>query len=617
MLLYFFFAVSTAATAFALNFDYENIQLTEAETQDYPAIRFADLANPLPRKECRAIPGDDDWPSDADWAQFNETLGGVLLKPVPLAAPCYEGALYNATRCEQLKRTWSNIGMHSNDPTSIMSQWASGNTCVPTSQPNSTCSQGGYPVYVVDAMNVRHIQLAVNFARNKNIRLVIKGGGHDFNGKSIGGHSLSIWVHNLKSLIYHPEYSTSTYSGRAVALGGGTQAQDARNLMSRNNATILTAGGANVGLAGGFFQGAGHSGYTSYYGLAADHVLEINAVTANGRLVTANADTNSDLFWAFRGGGGGTFGVVTSIVEKAFPQTAISSGSITFSTIPSRTQPTANLTTETFWAGMKAYWEYAIPICDAGGLGYNFIRHGANPTRPDVPGLTYTVSISLPGRTAAEYRSFVRPLLERLSEVGIPIAIPEIQTLVMPELDSDQPSHPLARRAPGDTVGHTLIASRLWPRTNFDTPSALQTSHLAIRSFVEDGGYDFHGMNYAPTLAVSGNPDNAVHPAFRTTVMHAQGYEVGAHWDGSNVITWRDITPGSGAYMNEGDMQEPDWKDSFYGSNYPRLLQVKKKWDPYGVFWAISGVGSDEWVVYGSGGGRGGLYTQDGRICRA
>jgi FAD/FMN-containing dehydrogenase len=132
-----------------------------------------------------------------------------------------------------------------------------------------------------------------------------RGGGHDFNGKSIGGHALSIWVHNLKGLNYHADYTTSAYRGRAVAIGGGTQAQDARTIMARNNATLLTAGGANVGLAGGFFQGAGHSSYTSYYGLAADHVLEINAVTANGRLITANATHNADLYWAFRGGGGG------------------------------------------------------------------------------------------------------------------------------------------------------------------------------------------------------------------------------------------------------------------------------------------------------------------------
>jgi hypothetical protein len=55
-----------------------------------------------------------------------------------------------------------------------MSQWASGMTCVPTKNPDSTCIQGGFPVYTVNATTVRHVQMAVNFARNKNIRLVVK-----------------------------------------------------------------------------------------------------------------------------------------------------------------------------------------------------------------------------------------------------------------------------------------------------------------------------------------------------------------------------------------------------------------------------------------------------------
>lgn len=194
MLLDVLFLSLFATTSLALNFGFEDVQLTEAETSDYPAIRFGGSGNPAPREDCRVIPGDANWPDDEDWAQFNETLGGVLLKPVPLATPCYSGPLYDAARCEQLKRGWSNIatqyvviGYHgreinlmmlmecsSNDPTSIMSQWASGNTCVPTSQPDSNCTQGGYPVYVVEALNVRHVQMAVNFARNNNIRLVIR-----------------------------------------------------------------------------------------------------------------------------------------------------------------------------------------------------------------------------------------------------------------------------------------------------------------------------------------------------------------------------------------------------------------------------------------------------------
>ena len=226
-----------------------------------------------------------------------------------------------------------------------------------------------------------------------------------------------------------------------------------------------------------------------------------------------------------------------------------------------------------------------------------------------------------------------QPLLDRLNEVGVEIASPQVQTTNIPGLQDEKPAQALRRRAPGDTVGHTLIASRLFQRSNYDKPRSLEEMHQAIRSVVEDGAYEFHGMNYSPTLAVAGNPDNAIHPAFRSTIMHAQAYEPSAWWTGSTVLSsspladlkvrhdrlqrfmqlWRDITPGSGSYMNEGDMQEKEWKDAFYGSNYPRLLKVKRKWDPEELFYVHHGVGSEGWVVED---GDRGVQTQDGKLCR-
>ena len=73
----------------------------------------------------------------------------------------------------------------------------------------------------------------------------------------------------------------------------------------------------SVGAAGGYLQGGGHSPMSPMFGLTVDNVLEIDVVLANGTLLTTNACTNPDLFWALRGGGGGTFGVVTRAVYKA------------------------------------------------------------------------------------------------------------------------------------------------------------------------------------------------------------------------------------------------------------------------------------------------------------
>jgi FAD/FMN-containing dehydrogenase len=74
-----------------------------------------------------------------------------------------------------------------------------------------------------------------------------------------------------------------------------------------------------VTVAGGFGQTASHGPFSSKYGLPADHFLEFNVVTADGNLRIANDAVNQDLFWALRGGGGGTFGIVVEATVHAFP----------------------------------------------------------------------------------------------------------------------------------------------------------------------------------------------------------------------------------------------------------------------------------------------------------
>ena len=103
--------------------------------------------------------------------------------------------------------------------------------------------------------------------------------------------------------------------------------------------------------------------------------------------MTLDAETNPDLFWAIRGGGGGTlsyslilhwsrlsiignWAIITSVIVKAFPNTRLVSGVVTFSTLPSSAINSTGVSENTFWEGMKAYWETVIPIVDAGGLGY-------------------------------------------------------------------------------------------------------------------------------------------------------------------------------------------------------------------------------------------------------
>lgn len=114
------------------------------------------------------------------------------------------------------------------------------------------------------------------------------------------------------------------------------------------------------------------------------------------------------------------------------------------------------------------------------------------------------------------------------------------------------------------------------------------------------------------------NPAPALNPAWRDTVVH---FIVIEGWiDGSPASTinkvYNDITynktaalrrldPDSGAYFNECDVFEQDWQYTFFGKNYPRLREIKDKYDPKGLFWCRSCVGSEQWVE-----------EKDGKLCR-
>ena len=104
---------------------------------------------------------------------------------------------------------------------------------------------------------------------------------------------------------------------KAMEVLGGDQWRDVYLKMTEEGVVVVGGSAITVGAAGGYTLGGGHSANAPRHGLAVDNMLEIDVVTADGNLVTANRCSNTDLFFASRGGGGGTFGVTTRIVYKA------------------------------------------------------------------------------------------------------------------------------------------------------------------------------------------------------------------------------------------------------------------------------------------------------------
>lgn len=100
-----------------------------------------------------------------------------------------------------------------------------GSACLPQNAGKGKCKLGGLPAYSVNATTVSQIQLAVNFARSLNLRLVVRNTGHDFLGKSTGAGSLNIWTHNLKKVEFVKNYQSASggYSGPAFKIGAGIQ----------------------------------------------------------------------------------------------------------------------------------------------------------------------------------------------------------------------------------------------------------------------------------------------------------------------------------------------------------------------------------------------------------
>lgn len=120
-----------------------------------------------------------------------------------------------------------------------------GATCLPQNAAKGTCELGGYPVYSVKATKVSDVQLAMNFARNTGVRLVIRNTGHDFLGKSTGAGSLSIWTHNLKEIDFIPAYSSpsSSYTGAAIRMGAGVEGIELYEAANKFGVTALSGEG--------------------------------------------------------------------------------------------------------------------------------------------------------------------------------------------------------------------------------------------------------------------------------------------------------------------------------------------------------------------------------------
>src|SRR5215471_15661915 len=255
----------------------------------------------------RVRPSDPSWPSAANWGKLSQAVEGNLLRPRALLAPCV--AEPNGVACADVMKNLRNpFYLGDQVAGTQVSGWLDAWSPAPSA-------------YAVAAHNAHHVAAAVNFARDHNLRLVVKGAGHSYLGTSNAPDSLLVWTRAMNKVTVHDAFVGYGCEGKfapvpAVTAESGAVWIDLYNAVTTQGGRYVQGGGcADVGVAG-LIQSGGFGSFSKGFGSAAASLLEAEIVTANGAVRIANACTNPDLFWAIKGGGGGSWGVVTRVTLR-------------------------------------------------------------------------------------------------------------------------------------------------------------------------------------------------------------------------------------------------------------------------------------------------------------
>jgi hypothetical protein len=166
------------------------------------------------------------------------------------------------------------------------------------------------PAMIARCLSNNDVSNAVTFARERNLLVAVRGGGHSWPGKSTCDDGLMIDLSQLTSVTVDTDNNRALVGGGAL-LGHLDQA-------SLPHGLVTTAGVVSHTGVGGFTLGGGYGRLNRKFGLAVDNLRSANIITADGQIRNVSADENDDLFWAIRGGGG-NFGVVTEFEFELYP----------------------------------------------------------------------------------------------------------------------------------------------------------------------------------------------------------------------------------------------------------------------------------------------------------
>ncbi len=572
-------------------------------------------ATALPIRRIR--PSDPAWPSAASWEELNRAVGSHLIKVQSPLVACQSAG--TATSCAELFRNLKNpYYINSQAGLTQTTGWADGWMSAPSA-------------YAVAARTTKDVVAAVNFARNHNLRLVVKGGGHSYQGTSNAADSLLIWTREMNGITLHDAFVATGCNGKhapqpAVTVESGAIWMHTYNAVVTKAGRYVQGGGcATVGVAG-LIQSGGFGSFSKNYGIAAAGLLEAEIVTADGVARIANACTNPDLFWAIKGGGGGTFGVVTRITLRTRRLPAF------FGAVRVSVKASSDTAFRRLIGRFVGFYNDAL-----------FNTHWGEQAAFR-PSNTLDVFMVFQGLERQQAESVWRPFLDGVT--GSPqdftiesppriIAVPARSFWDADYLRRNLPDAVLVDSRPGAPEGNVFWAGNLGETGQFLhgyesawLPASLlakkSQQHLADALFASSRHWStsLHfnkGLAGAPPEAITAAKDTAMNPAvldaFALAIIAAEGPPaypgIAGHEPdlaaarqhaaaiGKAMAVLHKLTSHPGSYVSEAGFFDETWQRSYWGTNYPRLAAVKKKYDPAGLFFVHHGVGSEEWSADG------------------
>jgi FAD/FMN-containing dehydrogenase len=409
------------------------------------------------------------------------------------------------------------------------------------------------PALVVRVADVTDVIACVNHARDNGMDLAVRGGGHSAPGFGTVDGGLVIDFADRTGVRVDPVAQTARAEG-GTTWGGFNHATHAFGLATTGG-IVSSTGVAGLTLGGGI-------GYLSRkYGLSCDNLLSADVVTADGKFLSASATNNADLFWALRGGGG-NFGVVTSLEFQLHPVDTVYAGIVIYPVEHAQTVA-------------EFYRSYIANAPEEFGA---FLGFHQGPPVPFLPeqwhGQPVVVVVGMWTGDLAEGQARWQPLLEVAPVAGSmvgPMPYPALNAAFDPLLPKGMQAYWkadfLADLSDGAIAGHLKYGPKV--------PSVQTAVHIypidgAVRRIgAEDTAFGYRDVNFSPVIAGMWH-DPADNDA---NIQWVRDY-------------WTELHPFSapGGYINFMDADDQARISDNYAGNYNRLAQVKKTYDPHNLF---------------------------------